>query len=135
MQEFRTYTSHWIDIDLIAILHRYVEENITTHFHIISTYFFWCNFDGRWIDVVLTYFIQCNLIEQKLDVFRVTFFDLILMDKKNDIVSTYFLSNFDGKLMGIRGADFDLFLKDQNLLSFRHHFLKSLCYIKNLSRA
>ena len=47
---------------------------------------------------------------------RRTFFYLILMVKKLSLFRCIFWCNFDGKLMQIRGADFDLFLKTKNRL-------------------
>ena len=47
---------------------------------------------------------------------RRTFFYLILMVKKLSLFRCIFWCNFHGKLMQIRGADFDLFLKTKNRL-------------------
>ena len=60
-------------------------------------------------------FFNINIDERKIDVISVYF--LISMDKKTDVVSTYFWSNCVGKLVPIWGLDFDLTLKDKNLLS------------------
>ena len=58
-----------------SILRRYAEDQISTNFHVISTYFCRCNFDGR-----------------KSTLFPRTFFDVILMAKK----STLFPRTFFG---------------------------------------
>ena len=65
-------------------------------------------------------FFNINIDERKIDVISVYF--LISMDKKTDVASTYFLSNCVGKLVPIWGPDFDLTLKDKNLLSFYRLF-------------
>ena len=76
-------------------------------------------------------FFNINIDERKIDDILVYFFELISMDKKIDAVSTCSLSNFAGKLVPIWGPDFNLTLKDTNLLSFWRLFLKSFWYIKN----
>ena len=67
-------TSCLIHIDLRWILHRYVEDQISTNFHVISTYFFRCNFDGKKIHVVSTCFFRCNLDGRKIHVVSTYFF-------------------------------------------------------------
>ena len=53
-----TGTPRRLDVDWMWILHGYVEDQISTNFHVISTYFFRCYFDGRKIDVVSKYFFS-----------------------------------------------------------------------------
>ena len=76
--------------------------------------------------------------------FWYTFSNLISMNKKSTLFRCTFLSNFDGKLMKIRGVDFDLFLKEkivevlisvfkkfsiyQKLKPFELHIWTSFCF-------
>ena len=55
-QQNPTGTPHRMDIDLMSILHRYIEKKISTKFYVISTYYFRYKFDGQKIDIALTFF-------------------------------------------------------------------------------
>ena len=101
-------------IPIISALYRYVEDQISTNFHVISTYFF---------DVISLIkksksfprsFFNVILMVEKFVLFLRTFFDIILMVEKSTLlprtffdviffrgnihsVTTYFFqSNFDG---------------------------------------
>ena len=63
-----------IHVDSTSILRRYVEEQISTNFHVISMYFFRRNFGDRKIHVVSTYFFRCNFDGQKIHVVSTYFF-------------------------------------------------------------
>ena len=69
-----------IDVDSTWILYRYVEDQISTKFHVL----FWCNFADWKIQVISTYFFQCNFDDAKTHV--VINFD----GRKIRLVSTYF---------------------------------------------
>ena len=73
-----------IDVDSMWILRRYVEDQILTHFHVISTYFFDVIPD-RNIHVVSTYFFDVILLVEKSTLFPLTFFDAISMVKKSTL--------------------------------------------------
>ena len=100
----------------------YVEDQMSTNFHVISTYFFdvislikkstlfrrtfsmyfrWsknplfsirCHFDDRRIHVVSTYFCQCNFDGWKIHVFPITFFDVILVVVKSTLFARTFFN-------------------------------------------
>ena len=87
-----TDTPHQINVDFRWILCRYVKDQISTNFHVVSTYFFWCNFDGPKIHVVSTYFFRCNFNGRKIHVVSTYFFYVTLMVQK----STSFPRTFFG---------------------------------------
>ena len=106
-----TRTPRRIDVDSTWILHGYVEDQISTNFHVVSTYFFDVislieistyffrrNFDGRRIHVVFTYFFRCNFDGRKIRVVSTYFFRCNFDGRKIHFVSTYFCRcNFDGQ--------------------------------------
>ena len=79
-----------IDVDSTWILHRYVEDQISTNFHVVSTYFF---------DVVLliekstsfprSFFAVVSMVE-KSTLFPRTFYDGMLMVEKSTLFSRTF---------------------------------------------
>ena len=66
-------TPRQIDVHSTLILRRYFEDQISTNFHIISTYFF-----------------RCNFAVEKSTLFSRTFFDVISLVK----ISTFFPRTF-----------------------------------------
>ena len=82
---YPTGTPRWIHVDSTWILHRYVEDQISTNFHVISAYFF---------DVISmvekstwfprTFFDVISLVE-KSTWFPRTFFDVISMVEKSTL--------------------------------------------------
>ena len=78
--KYPTGTPRRIDVDSTCILRRYVEDQISTSFHVISAYFF---------DVI-------SLVE-KSTWFPRTFFDVISMV---EICTLFLLTFFDVILMG-----------------------------------
>ena len=95
---FPTGTPRRIHVDSMWVLRRYVEDQISTNFHLISEYFFdvisivekstlfphtffQCNFDDLKIHIVSTYYYRCNFKGRNMH-----------------IVFTYFFRrNFDGQ--------------------------------------
>ena len=74
--KFPTGTPHQIDVDSTWILRGYVEDQISTNFHVISRYFF---------DVISfprTFFNEISMVE-KSTLFPRTFFDVISMVEKS----------------------------------------------------
>ena len=100
-------TPRRIDVESTWILHRYVEDQISTNFHVISTYFF---------DVISmvkkstlfprTFFDVISMVEKSM-LFPLTFFNVILMVEK----STLFTRTF-----------FNEISKDKNSTSFLTKF-------------
>ena len=82
--EGSTGTPRRIDVDSMWMLRRYVEDQISTIFHIISTYFFDVILD-RNIPVVSTYFFDVISLVEKSTLFPLTFFDAISMVKKSTL--------------------------------------------------
>ena len=93
-----TDTPRWIHVDSTSISHRYVEDQISTNFHVISRYFF---------DVTLlierstsfprTFFDLISLVEKSM-LFPRTFFNVISMVKKSTLfLCTFFHVIFDGR--------------------------------------
>ena len=89
-----TGTPRRIDVDSTWILRRYVEDQISTNFHVVSTYFFdvisliekSTSFSGTFFDVI-------SMVKKSM-LFPRTFFDVILIH----VVSTYiFRCNFDSR--------------------------------------
>ena len=122
-----TGTPRRIDVDSTWILCRYVEDQISTNFHVISAYFFdvillvekftW--FPHTFFDVIsmvekstwfpCTFFDVISLVE-KLTCFPLIFFDVILMV---EICTLFLLTFFDVILMG---KDLTLFLVSCKLM-------------------
>ena len=107
----RTHPSN--RVDSTSILHRYVEDQISTNFHVISTYFFdvisWSKNPRRshvFFEVISmvekstsfprTFFGVISLVEKCL-LFPRTFFNVILVVEKSALFArTFFRWNFDG---------------------------------------
>ena len=86
-----------IDVDSTWILCRYIEDQISTNFHVVSTYFFRCNFDGQQIHVVSANIFRCNFDGGKIHVISRYCFDVIsLTEKSASFPRTFFWCNFDG---------------------------------------
>ena len=82
LNDFPTSTPRRIHVDSTSILRRYVEDQISTNFHVISTYFFPCNFNGRKSTLFpRTFFNVISMVEIST-LFPLIFFDVILMGKK-----------------------------------------------------
>ena len=109
--DFLTGTPRRIHVDSTWIIRRYVEDQISTNFHVISTYFFDAisliekstSFPRNFFDVISlvekstlfprTFFDVISMVEISM-VFLLTFFDLILMVEK----STLFARTFFDKI-------------------------------------
>ena len=72
-----------IDVDSTWILRRYVEDQISTNFDVVSTYLFRCNFDGRKIHLVSTYYFRCNFFCRNI----------------HSVCTYFFRRNFDGRII------------------------------------
>ena len=118
--ENSTGTPSRIHVDSTGILRRYVEDQISTNFHVISSYFF---------DVILmvrkstsfprTFFDVISLI-QKSTLFPRTFFDVISLIEKStlfprtffdviclvEICTLFLLTSFDVILLGKNSTSF-----------------------------
>ena len=134
-----------IDIDITS----YVEKKISAIFHVVSTYFFRCSFDGQKIHVISTYFIWRNIelvsekstlfgcafnvisMGKKSTLFQCTFFEVFLIDERSkSFKCTYFtIILTDWKLTRLWHA-YDVFLQDKNWWSFSYLFLERLWFIK-----
>lgn len=134
-----------IDIDITS----YVEKKISAIFHVVSTYFFRCSFDGQKIHVISTYFIRRNIklvsekstlfgcafniisMGKKSTLFRCTFFEVFLIDERSkSFKCTYFTVILtDWKLTRLWHA-YDVFLQDKNWWSFSYLFLERFWFIK-----
>ena len=116
MYVYPTGTPRRIHVDSTWILRRYVEEQISTNFHVISAYFF---------DVISmvkkstwfprTLFDVISLVE-KSTWFPGTFFDVISMV---EICTLFLLTFFDLILMG---KDLTLFLVSYKLMKTFENF-------------
>ena len=74
-----TGTPRRIDVDSTWILRRYVKDQILTIFHVISTYYFRCNFDNLKTTLLPRTFFDVISFAEISTVFLVTFFHVILM--------------------------------------------------------
>ena len=98
-----TSTPRWIHVDSTRILRRYVEDQISTNFHVISTYFF---------DVI-------SMVE-KSTLFPRTFFDVISMVEKPTLFPHFFI----GVILMVEVStlflltSFDVILMGKDLTSF-----------------
>ena len=124
MSDIPTGTPRRIHVDSTWILRRYVEDQISTSFHVISAYVF---------DVILmvekstsfprTFFDVISLVK-KSALFSRTFFDVILMVENStyfylETTTYFFRCNFDGRNMHLVFTYFfDLILMGKNLTSF-----------------
>ena len=86
MQPNRHTTSNWFDGDITSIRWRENIDKFPLNFDIL----FWCNFNGRKIDVILTYFIRRNFDGRKIEAVSACFVRRNFNDRKIDIVSMYF---------------------------------------------
>ena len=98
-----------VDVDSTWILHRYVEDQISTNFHVISTYFFdltsliekFTSLPRTFFDIISlvekttlfphTFFGVISLVE-KSSLFTLTFFDVILMVEKSTLFTRIFFN-------------------------------------------
>ena len=104
-----TGTPRRIDVDSTWNLHRYVEDQTSTNFHVISTYFFdvisliekFTSLPRTFFDitslvekihVVSTYFFRCNFAGQKLLVVYTYFYRRNFDGRKIHVVYTYFFN-------------------------------------------
>ena len=124
VRQFRCYPKgppRQIDVDSTSILRRCVEDQISTNFIVISTYFFDVIsliekstsfprtffdgrnvhvffFDGRNVHVFSMYFIRCNFDVRKIHVVFTCFLQCNFSGLKIHVVSTcFFRRNFDGR--------------------------------------
>ena len=79
-------TLNWFDGDITSIRWRENIDKFPLNFEIL----FWCNFDGRKIDVILTYFIRRNFDGRKIETVLACFVRRNFNDQKIDFVSMYF---------------------------------------------
>ena len=111
---FSTGTPRRIDVHSTWILRRYVEDQISTNFHVVSTYFFdvislvkkSTSFPRTFFDVISMVekstsfprtFFDVILMVEKSTLLPRTFFDVIFFRRNIHSVTTYFFqSNFDG---------------------------------------
>ena len=82
-------TPRWIDLDSKWILRWYIEDQISTNFHVISSYFF---------DVI-------SLIEKSTSFPRL-FFYVILMIEKSTLFPHFCRCNFDGRKIHLASTYF-----------------------------
>ena len=121
MSDIPTGTPRRIHVDSTWILRRYVEDQISTNFHVISAYFF---------DVILmvekstsfprTFFDVISLVK-KSALFSRTFFDVILMVENStyfylETTTYFFRCNFEICTLFLL-TFFDLILMGKNLTS------------------
>ena len=101
--DYAAGTPRRIDVDLMSILHRYVEKKTWINFHVISTFNFdVCNFYGQIIDVVSTYFLWCNFNERKIKVVSTYFLRRNFDDRNIDVASMFFFRpDFDGRKINV----------------------------------
>ena len=108
-----------MDVDLTSILRWYVEDQTSTNFHVISTYFF---------DVILliekstlfprTFFDAISMVEKSI-LFPRTFFDVILMEEKSTLSALTFFEEIS------MGKNLALFLVGCKLMkTFEEVFLR-----------
>ena len=91
-----------VDVDWTWILRWYIEEQISTNFHVIFTYFFRSNFANRKIHVVSTYIFWRNIDSQKIHIVSKYFLWWNFTGKKIHIVFTsFFKHNFAGRKIHI----------------------------------
>ena len=100
---FQSNTQRAHHVDLTRILRRYVEDQISTNFHIVSIVLFQCNFTDQKIQVVSTYFFNVILMVEKSTSFPRTFFRCNFDGGKIHVISTYF---FDVILLIEKSASF-----------------------------
>ena len=104
---YSTDAPHRIDVDSTSILHRYVEDRISTNFHVILTYFFYVIspiekstlFPRTFFDVIslvkkstlfpYSFFDVISMVE-KFTLFPRTFFNVISMVEKSALFAPHF---------------------------------------------
>ena len=103
---FPTSTPRRIDVDSMSILRRYVEDQISTNFYIISTNFFAgisLLFPRTFLNVIsmvekstlfLRFFFGVVSLVKKSTLFPLTFFDVTLMVEKSTLFARIFLTKF-----------------------------------------
>ena len=85
-------------VDSTSILRQYIEDQISTNFHVISTCSFWCNFADWKIHVVFTYFFPRNFDDRNIHILFKYFFWYNFDGQKIPFVSTHFFRcNFSGQ--------------------------------------
>ena len=108
---YSTGAPHRIEVDSTSILHRYVEDQISTNFHVISTYFFDvispiekstlfpCSFFDVISLVKKSTLFPCSLFDvEKFTLFPRTFFDVISMVRKSAWFAPHFFwCTFSGR--------------------------------------
>ena len=91
-------TARRFDVDSTSILRQYIEDQISTNFHVISTCSFWCNFADWKIHVVFTCFFPRNFDDRNIHVLFTYFFWYNFDGQKIPFVSTHcFRCNFSGQ--------------------------------------
>ena len=106
--KYPTGTPHRIQAESTWILRRWVQNQISTNFQVVSTYFFsllfcwsknprsfhilfWCNFVGQNIHIFSMFFFWCNFDCWKIHVVSTYFFDVIsLVEKLTLLPLTFF---------------------------------------------
>ena len=89
-----------IDVNSRWIFCGYVEDQISTNFHVVSTYFFGRNFDGQKIRIVTKYFFPCNFDGRKIHLASTYFFRCNFFHRSIHCISIYiFRRNFDGRII------------------------------------
>ena len=87
---YPTDTLRQIDVDSTWILHRYVEDQISTNFHVISTYFFdVISLIKKYTSFPRTFFGVISMV-QKSTLFSLNFFDVTLMIEKSTLIARTF---------------------------------------------
>ena len=87
---YPTDTLRQIDVDSTWILHRYVEDQISTNFHVISTYFFdVISLIKKYTSFPRTFFGVISMV-QKSTLFSLDFFDVTLMIEKSTLIARTF---------------------------------------------
>ena len=117
---FPTGTPCQIHVDSTWILRRYVEEQISANFHVISVYFFdVVSMVGKSTLFPSTFFDVISLVEKSM-LFPCTFFEVILLVEKStlfpriffdvismvEIYTLFLLTFFDVILMGKNSSTF-----------------------------
>ena len=87
---YPTDTLRQIDVDSTWILHRYVEDQISTNFHVISTYFFdVISLIEKYTSFPRTFFGVISMV-QKSTLFSLNFFDVTLIFEKSTLIARTF---------------------------------------------
>ena len=104
---YPTSTPGGIRVDSTWILRRYVEEQFSTSFHVISTNFFdLISLIEKSTSFPHTFFDVISMVE-KSTLFPHTFFDVISMVEKSTLFPhVFFLCNFDGRKIHLATTQF-----------------------------